>query len=307
MKGSAMEKAFKSQTFFIVLSVLYVVCGIVILFWPNLSVPLLGKVVGIGMLVAGCTHIIIYFTRDHMNSVLHMDLTEGVVFAAFGAFLLMHSDFVEIVLPFAVGILLLIGAMIKVQYALDMRKMHTKHWYLMILFGVILLLIGLCLVYNPFSGTVLLYVIAFSSILEGILNIFCILFVSHRMKQINRGKIPMGPYAPQRKALTAGKNREQEKENDLRSREPSPSKETVVTPDGDIVDVYEAPRSSRQTEDSPGPVIYGYDMSAHASASDVEESEGPSPQETVNGAEAQTDISEEEGIPDAKGTNPFSD
>lgn len=194
-----MEKAVKSQTFFIVLSVLYVITGVVILVWPNLTMPLLGKALGIGMLVVGCTHMILYFTRDHLQSILHMDLTIGVVFAAFGAFMLMHADFVEMVLPFAAGILLLIGAMTKIQYSLDLRMMHVKHWKIMLALAVILIGTGITLLYNPFKGNVLIYVIAASLIAEGILNIFCVLFVSHRMKQIQRGKVPAGPYVPARK------------------------------------------------------------------------------------------------------------
>ena len=194
-----MQNAVKSQTFFVVLSVLYVITGVVILVWPNLTMPLLGKALGIGMLVVGCTHMILYFTRDHLNSILHMDLTIGVVFASFGAFMLMHADFVEMVLPFAAGILLLIGAMTKIQYSLDLRQMHVKHWRIMLAFAIILIGVGITLLYNPFKGNVLIYVIGASLIAEGILNIFCVLFVAHRMKQIQRGKVPAGPWVPAEK------------------------------------------------------------------------------------------------------------
>ena len=185
-----MKEAFKSQQFYIILSVLYVITGIVILIWPNMTMPLLGKALGIGMLVVGFTHIIVYFTKDHFATILHMDLTIGVVFAAFGAFMLMHADFVEMAIPFGVGILLLIGAMTKIQYALDMKRMYAVRWKIMLVLALILAVLGIVLLYNPFSATVLLYVIAISVILDGILNIFCVLFLSHRMKQISRGKYP---------------------------------------------------------------------------------------------------------------------
>ena len=188
-----MKRVFQSQSFFIVLSVLYVITGIVILFWPNLTMPLMGTAFSIGMLVVGCTNMIIYFTKDHFNSILSIDLTIGVVFAAFGAFMLMHRDFVEILIPFAVAILLLMGAMIKIQYAFDMRQLRVKHWKLMLLFVFLLAVAGIVLLYNPFKGNVLLYFIGGAMIFEGILNIFSILFVSHRMKQISRGKFPVEP------------------------------------------------------------------------------------------------------------------
>ena len=164
--------------------------------WPGLTVSILGTSIGIGMLVLGMTHIVIYFTRDHMESVLHMDLTYGVVFAAFGAFMLFHSDFVEIALPFAVGVLLLIGAMIKLQYAVDMKRMDMSRWKILLVFVIIMAIMGLLLIYNPFSMQVLVYYIAVSLILEGLLNILSILLISHRVKQIQRGLVPYNQETP---------------------------------------------------------------------------------------------------------------
>ena len=188
-----MSENLKSQKFFIILSILYIVTGAVIIVWPNMSMEMLGKAIGIGMLVLGLTHITIYFTKDHMQQVLQMDLTMGVVLASFGAFILMHADFVKVAIPLGVGILLMIGAMTKIQHAIDMRRMHVKRWKAMICFAVILIAVGLVLLYNPFpddKDAIMVYVIAGSLILDGILNIFSVLFLSHRVRQFNRGFVP---------------------------------------------------------------------------------------------------------------------
>ena len=195
-----MEQALRSQKFFIILSVLYVVTGIVILIWPGITLDLLGKGVGIGLLVIGLTHIIIYFTKDHMRSILGHDLTMGVIFASLGAFILMHADFVELAIPFAVGILLLIGAMTKIQYSIDMRRLRVKRWFILLILAIALVGVGITLLYNPFRSDVMILVIAVSMIADGILNIFSVLFLSGRLKKIQRGKAPMpagpGPAGP---------------------------------------------------------------------------------------------------------------
>ena len=185
------EEKKKSTLWFIVLSVLYVVTGIMILIWPNLTNDLLGKALGIGMLVVGITMIIIYFTKDHMGNIMEMELTRGVVFAAFGAFMLMHADFIEVALPFGMGILLMIGAISKIQYSLDMKRLRFIRWKLLLIFALILLAMGIILIYNPFKNTFLFYYIAIALIVDGTLNIICVLSISHRMKQISRGRFPM--------------------------------------------------------------------------------------------------------------------
>ncbi len=188
MDNNTMENIGKSQKFFIIMSVLFIIVGIVLLIWPNITVDLLGKSIGIGMLVLGVTHLIIYFTRDHMATILQMDLTVGVIMAAFGAFMLMHADFVEMALPFGIGILLLIGAMTTLQYAIDMKRVRIRAFRSYLFFAFVLIILGILLIYNPFSQKVLVYVIAGSLILDGLLNVTSVLILSHRMKKIARGE-----------------------------------------------------------------------------------------------------------------------
>jgi len=172
----------------IILSVLLVATGLVMLIWPNLTISLLGNVLGMGMLIVGIAHIIIYFTKDHFGTVMHMDLTVGVLFASLGAFMLMHADFVSVALPFGIGILLLIGGISKIQYALDMKRIYYSRWYIMLIFAIILILFGILMLYNPFRDHVLVYVIGAALLLDGLLSILSILLISHRTRQIAKGK-----------------------------------------------------------------------------------------------------------------------
>lgn len=170
----------------IILSVCYVIAGVILLFWPDMSIDIFCKGLGIGMLVVGITHIIIYFTKDHMRSIMQMDLVIGVVCAAFGAFLLLHPDFVEMAMPFAVGILLMIGAIIKLQNSIDMKHLKFVHWKAVLALAVLMLLMGAVLIYNPFTGRILLIYIGVALIMDGVINVVCMLCISHRLKKLVR-------------------------------------------------------------------------------------------------------------------------
>lgn len=170
----------------IILSVCYVIAGIILLFWPDMSMDIFCKGLGIGMLVVGITHVIIYFTKDHMQSIMQMDLVEGVVCAAFGAFLLMHPDFVEMAMPFAVGILLMIGAILKLQNSIDMKHLKFVRWKVVLVLAVLMLVMGAVLIYNPFTGRGLLVYIGIGLMADGVINIVCMLSISHRLKKLAR-------------------------------------------------------------------------------------------------------------------------
>ena len=178
------ERGFRKS--FVILSVCYVIAGIILVFWPDISMDLFCSALGIGMLILGITHIIIYFTKDHMTNIMQMDLVTGVVTGAFGAFLLLHPDFVGTAMPFAVGILLMIGGIVKLQNSIDMKRLHFTHWKVVLVFSVLLFGAGAVLIYNPFEGRILLLYIGISLMLDGLVNIICMLTISHRMKRIAR-------------------------------------------------------------------------------------------------------------------------
>ena len=177
---------------FVGMAVLLVVVGVVMIVWPNLTMELLGTMIGICLLVVGLAYIILYFTKDHMGNIMQMDLTAGVVLSAFGAFMLMHHDFVSLALPFAAGIVLLIGGISKIQYALDMKRLNFSKWYLMLILASILIVLALVLLYNPFRDKILIYVMGGSMIIDGAASIAAVLLISHRIKKMNRGAVYTG-------------------------------------------------------------------------------------------------------------------
>ena len=177
---------------FVGLSVLLVVVGIVMVVWPNLTIDLLGVMAGICMLVVGLVYVIMYFTKDHMGEVMQMDLTVGAVLAAFGAFMLMHKDFVSMALPFAAGIVLLVGGITKIQHALDMKRLNFRRWQIMLGLAIAMIVLSLVLLYNPFKERVLIYVMGSGMIVNGAASIVAILMISHRLKKMARGVVYTG-------------------------------------------------------------------------------------------------------------------
>lgn len=175
---------------YIFLSALYVALGVVLLAWPALSVKMIGIGIGIVMLVLGITYAIIYFTKDNLKGFLQMDLVIGIICLAFGVFILLNQSFLTTVLPFAMGIILLLGAVVKIQSAFNMKRMIYKKWYLMLIAALVIVALAVVLLCNPFEQEryMLLY-IGCCLMFDGLTNLIsmcCILFRARKLARIQK-------------------------------------------------------------------------------------------------------------------------
>ena len=172
---------------YIILSALYIISGILLLVFPQVTLISLGCALAACMCAYGAARIIIYFTNDHFTGIMQQDLTIGVTIGALGAFMLLHRDFVETVFPFAISILLLIGAISKLQYSIDLKRLGAVHWKVFLVFALILFGFGATMLYNPFNQKNMYIFVAVCLILEGVLNIVAVLWISRQIRKNGSG------------------------------------------------------------------------------------------------------------------------
>ena len=201
---------------YIIISALYIISGILLIVFPSVTILSLGRVFAACMCAYGIARIIIYFTNDHFTGIMQQDLTVGVTVGALGTFMLLHQDFVETVFPFAISILLLVGAISKLQYSIDLKRLGAVHWNIYLVFALIMFALGVIMLCKPFDQKPMYIIITVSLILEGVLNIVAVLWISSRIKKngsgsfrVNRVEAPSsiipddsGAAKEQRKAIT---------------------------------------------------------------------------------------------------------
>lgn len=172
---------------YIFLSALYVVLGVVLMAWPSASVRMICYGLGIAMLVLGITYGIIYFTKDNLKGFLQMDLVIGIVCLAFGVFILLNPTFLASVLPFAMGIILLLGAVVKIQSSLNMKRLEFSRWYVVLILALVLVVLGALLLWNPFAGEH--YMILYTGgclVLDGMTNLVSMMCILAKVKKLER-------------------------------------------------------------------------------------------------------------------------
>lgn len=180
-----MEQIREVKKSFCALSVAYIVLGLALLIWPDISMQTFCYVFGAGMIIFGCVHIVMYFTKDKLQSVMQMDMVSGIIGIATGAYILLKMESMLEMIPFVLGIAALLGAVVKLQYAFDLKRFHAKRWYLMLIIAAALLALGVLLVANPFEEmlSTLVILIGVSLLTDGLGNLLSIFWIGHLIRK----------------------------------------------------------------------------------------------------------------------------
>lgn len=184
-----MEQVREVKKSFCILSAAYIVLGLVLLIWPDLSVRTFCRVFGVGMIIFGCSHLILYFVKDKMQSVMQMNMVAGIVGIATGAYILIKMEYMLEIIPFALGIVALLGAVVKLQHSFDLKRLGAVRWQIMLAFAAALFILGCLLVVDPFEEMqILVILIAVSLLVDGTGNLLGIFWIGHILKHGNKKK-----------------------------------------------------------------------------------------------------------------------
>lgn len=161
-----------AKTGYIVMSIVFCVAGALFISRPELSVKMIGGVLGAAMIVFGCIKLVGYFSKDLFRMAFQFDLEFGILLIALGLIVLIKRANVMNFIFIALGIAILTDGLFKIQIAMDSRKFGIGTWWLILLLAVLTGAVGLLLVFRPVeSARVLTTLLGFSLLAEGILNL----------------------------------------------------------------------------------------------------------------------------------------
>ncbi|MCI9190137.1 MAG: hypothetical protein HFH84_11015 [Lachnospiraceae bacterium] len=139
---------------------------------PELSVKIIGRGLGIAMILFGCIRLVGYFSRDLFRLAFQYDLEFGILLIALGVIVFIRSPNVMNFIFIALGIAILADGLFKVQIAMDSKRFGIAAWWLILLLAVLTGFVGLLLVFRPVeSAHVLTMLLGVSLLAEGILNL----------------------------------------------------------------------------------------------------------------------------------------
>lgn len=149
------------------------VFGLLLLICPQLLTDLVFNICGTALCVFGVFNILRYFLRRDPYSGFNWELCTGLILLTVGVILIVFKNALLSLLPLVFGLALLIGGIVKLQAAMNMRRMMYGKWHFTMIAAGISTVLGVLIIANPF-GTLLtlLRVIGGALCIEAIEDIF---------------------------------------------------------------------------------------------------------------------------------------
>jgi uncharacterized membrane protein HdeD (DUF308 family) len=161
----------KNNTY-MVISLVSLVLGLFLVIKPEVSSSIISYVMGAGFIFYGVVHIITYvLVKD--DNLFQFDLAKGIITTAIGLYFIFKPTFIVSILPFVLGMGILVNGICNLQSACNFYRTSRKHWLTVFIPSIVTILLGVLIVVNPFKwAKVLLVVIGCVLIWNAILDLW---------------------------------------------------------------------------------------------------------------------------------------
>ena len=164
-----MKKISNALKNYIVDAILLIALGLVMLIWPQWSLQIIFKWVGIGLIATGLIKGLIYFTKKDKNERSTPDLLVGIAQLAAGIFVVVKAEFLASHFPIVAAILLFYGAIMMIVRAVRMKDGDQKKFKLSLILGIVTLVLAVVVFVHPaMLANLMMQTAGIAMIIEGI-------------------------------------------------------------------------------------------------------------------------------------------
>ncbi len=174
----------KIKTNVIVSAFICIALGVILVFWPGLSVKVVCMAIGAVLVINGISRLLNFiFGRD--GSVFsQMNLVMGIIITVIGGWILLQPGTIIAMIPILVGIIIVIHGINNLQQSVSLCQNRYDKWWIALLLGIITIGFGVLLVFNPFAEVdTLIRFIGLFLIYDGASDIWIMSRVSRNVKQ----------------------------------------------------------------------------------------------------------------------------
>ena len=137
------------------LAIIGIIAGLMLAVFPEQSINVLTYAIGIMSLIYGAVKIVSYFRNKAVSYLFFIEMILGIVLVGIGIFSFINPGGILAVLPIIFGILIVIEGVSKIQRAKLLKECGSQKWKTALLVGVLIGLLGIILILNPFHALVL--------------------------------------------------------------------------------------------------------------------------------------------------------
>ncbi len=182
-----MELIKKAKWGYILLSVIYIILGVILLIYPSQTIDIVCRIIGVTALICGTYMIIKFFFRGAVSLMPTAGLVFGIFCLVCGIILVANPDFVKSIIPFIIGIVIITDSASKLVTSFEIKKAAEDGWLGVFVLSVIGLVFGFVIVFNAGAAAdFVVRIIGVSLIVEAIENLCTTAVVSGKFRSVKK-------------------------------------------------------------------------------------------------------------------------
>ncbi|MBQ6362663.1 MAG: DUF308 domain-containing protein [Lachnospiraceae bacterium] len=166
-------------------AIISLVIGVVLLVYPMTSLEVIVRMIGIALIISGLYAVLMFIVNGEDRSV--GALIGGILLGVIGAGIFYRPDFLVSFIPTLIGVLVVASGIANICEAITLSKMKYQYWYISLILGLLTVIFGGLLIYNPFGAAeVMTRIVGVTVIFDAITNLWIIAKVSSNIKNVSR-------------------------------------------------------------------------------------------------------------------------
>jgi uncharacterized membrane protein HdeD (DUF308 family) len=154
----------------LVTAIAIAIIGLLFIIFPQSSAHILCYAGGAVLIVWGVIRTVLYFVTGMRG--VNYSLAGGIALIAIGAILCAKPDLISEIVTIALGVILIIDGVIKLQQSMDIVKLKESGWWISLIVAGVSIVLGLVTLIDPFgSRTALMIFIGISLIVDAVCDI----------------------------------------------------------------------------------------------------------------------------------------
>lgn len=171
IKEKLITNAKRSEKSIIASSILTLVVGVMLAVYPGNTLSLIGKVIGVALMIIGVSQIVVFFKNTKEDRIASASFALGIILFAIGLYIFINDKSLTNVFTTIIGLLICIKSIYKIQLAISLKS-YSNTWKYNLVSGLIVLSMGLIIIFYPIeTASTILRVIGIILIISSVYEI----------------------------------------------------------------------------------------------------------------------------------------
>ena len=132
-------------------SVATLAIGLLLVIYPDFTGKAICYMIAAVLITKGLGNILARYRNKNLPQPVVFDLMGGISTCFIGLFVALRSDLLISIIPFVVGMFLLVSSIVSLQKAFELKRMNYAKWNHGLFFTLIKLALAMVIVMNPFG------------------------------------------------------------------------------------------------------------------------------------------------------------